>query len=99
MRKLTKNAASTVAVTTDLDKSTGTVYYDYLVKGKTYTSSERNSEGVKIPGGKYLLIYDKTDPKLSLIIYNTSLDKHKLGDKLDPFINLDKADFHFWHQF
>lgn len=57
------------------------ILYKYEVEGKMYKGKSLYVRGVKVSGGKYLVIYNPDDPEMNTIIYS-----REVGEELGATI-------------
>lgn len=63
------------------------IYYKYKVGGKIYEARSAYEDDVKIPGGKYIVVYDPQDPLTHTILYDREIE-----DSLSTKINYEVFD-------
>lgn len=74
------------------------IYYKYQVDNKTYKANSRYVEGVKIPGGKYIVVYNPDDPLMHTILYSREI-KEDFGGSINYDVSNEEIRQAVWQQF
>lgn len=74
------------------------IYYKYKIGDKIYEARSKYIEDVKIPGGKYVVVYNPNNPLMHTILYHREV-KEGLGGTLDYDIGNDEIKDAVWQQF
>ena len=74
------------------------IYYEYKVYDKVYKARSKYIEGVKIPGGRYIVVYDPDDPIVHVILYAREI-QDRLGEAIDYEVSNDEIKKAVWQLF
>ena len=90
----------TPGVTTETTRTGRHEYinFKYIVKGLIYESNTGFVRGVKVPDGKYIVVYDPKNPIRSIILYHRKV-KEKLGTELNQLVSRNEIKNAVWQQF
>lgn len=74
------------------------IYYKYQVNNKTYEANSDYIEGVKIPEGKYIVVYNPDDPVMHTILYSREI-KEGFGASISYDVSNEEIKKAVWQQF
>lgn len=74
------------------------IYYEYEVYGKLYKARSKYIEGVKIPGGRYIVVYDPDDPIVHVILYAREIHE-RVGEAINYEVSNDEIKKAVWQLF
>ena len=83
--------------TSDGNGERGYIYYKYKVNGKLYEESQGNLIFEEEPeSGKFVVLYDKTAPFVSIVWLNYPCTRHDLGADLDSIVIKTRVEISPW---
>lgn len=74
------------------------IYYEYEVDSKLYKARSKYIEGVKVPGGRYIVVYDPDDPIVHVILYAREIQE-RVGESINYEVTNDEIKKAVWQLF